>query len=321
VEGIGRRSWPDGHRRQEDFTPLETLICFGLGLVGSKSASGNINISETSLDAQMFAALFKRSVKSLAAKLANLDGRRTNGAKHEQELWIRLTSDRDRFVELYASILNGGRTIGLDARLLPDFLGHDNNILRLVNAADSVSDGELLLSLDAQLAARDEERGGLDRLTERAMLGTARVGQRQFARKVLTNGGFACAFCGLSPSAGNLPTSRILIASHIKPWSQSNNHERVDFRNGLTACPTHDAAFEAHFFSIDGNGAIVRSHALEAAIAHDHSWAHNFGDLGLASVLVMPSRSVMPAVQYTNWHRSISVRGLPSNLSSLGSDI
>jgi putative restriction endonuclease len=101
----------------------------------------------------------------------------------------------------------------------------------------------------------------------------------------------------------------MLIASHIKPWSKSDNSERVDYRNGLTACPTHDAAFEAHLFTVDGSGAIIRSPALEAAIADNHSWAHDFGDVGLARALLMPARAVLPEARYTNWDLSISING------------
>ena len=38
---------------------------------------------------------------------------------------------------------------------------------------------------------------------------------------------------------------RMLVASHIKPWKDSSPRERLDHRNGLAACPTHDAAFDA----------------------------------------------------------------------------
>lgn len=301
---ILRRAWLEGRKRQEDFTPIETLMCFGLGLVGNRSRSGTINIPESSPAAQRLASLFKRSPKSLAAKLANLDGRRPNGAKYEQELWIQLTHDRYRFESLYATILEEGRSIGLDAETLPDFLGLADNRLQIVFDADLVSDEQLLGSLQDDFAKLPRSGDTDIRNTERALLGTARVGQQQFARKVLTNADFACVFCGLSTRSANLPSSRMLIASHIKPWSKSNGGERVDFRNGLAACPTHDAAFEAHLISVDADGRIVRSAALDRAIATDRSWNHNFGEQGLAPRLVMPLTAMMPAAQYVDWHNS-----------------
>ena len=49
--------------------------------------------------------------------------------------------------------------------------------------------------------------------------------------------------CGVSDE-------RFLIASHIKPWSQSNNQERLDVNNGLLFCPNHDALFDKGYFSL-----------------------------------------------------------------------
>ena len=301
---LRRESLAEG-KRQEDFTPVETLLCFGLGLVGNRSRSGAINIPESSPVARRLASLFRRTPKSLAAKLANLDGRRPHAAKYEQKLWIQLTRDPFRFESLYSIILESGRSVGLDHDVLPDYLGVEDNRLQIVVEADSVSDDELLVSLKDEIATMSALRDDIDtRDTERALLGTARVGQQQFARKVLTDADFTCVFCGLSTRSVELPSSRMLIASHIKPWSRSEGGERVDPRNGLAACPTHDAAFESYLISVDAEGRIVRSAALERAIAADTSWRHNFGEQGLAPRLLMPPTAVMPGAQYTDWHYS-----------------
>jgi len=156
--GIVRREYVPKGERQEDFTPVETLLCFGLGLVGNRSKSGNINIPESSPTVKRLGELFKRSPGSLALKLANLDGRRAHRAKHEQRLWIKLTSDRFQFEALYALILEAGRSVGLDEEELPDFLGVEDNRLQIVFEADSVSDDDLLASLEGDFATRDRTR-------------------------------------------------------------------------------------------------------------------------------------------------------------------
>lgn len=300
---ILRRDYAPKGKNQEDFVPVETLLCYGLGLVGNRSKFGNINIPESSPAAVSLAKLFKRSPRSLALKLGNLNGRRPNSARHEQQLWINLTADRYRFFPLYALILEAGRSAGLDVLELPDFLGFEDNRLQMVLESDRVSDDELLTSLESDFASLPIRQSDINvRDTERALLGTARVGQQQFARKVLTNADYACVFCGLSTRSADLPSSRMLIASHIKPWSKSEGRERVDPENGLAACPTHDAAFEAYLISVDPEGKIVRSAALDRAIASDGSWRHNFGANGLAPKLMMPSTATMPATQYTDWH-------------------
>ena len=139
---IFARRTPLPGKRQEDFLPIETLLCFGLGLIANQSASGSINIPESSPDARSLAQLFKRTPKSLAAKLANLDGGRSHSAKHEQDLWIRLTGNITHFESLYALILDVGRSRGLGDDLLPDFLGFGDQRLQIVYEADRVTDGE-----------------------------------------------------------------------------------------------------------------------------------------------------------------------------------
>ena len=47
---------------------------------------------------------------------------------------------------------------------------------------------------------------------------------------------------------------RLLIASHIKPWSVCNNEERLDPANGLLLTPNLDKLFDAGFISFDSEG-------------------------------------------------------------------
>ncbi|ODB95163.1 hypothetical protein A3197_17535 [Candidatus Thiodiazotropha endoloripes] len=51
----------------------------------------------------------------------------------------------------------------------------------------------------------------------------------------------------------------LLKASHIKPWSSSNNQERLDVFNGFLLAPNLDAAFDAGYISFDKKGKIVIS--------------------------------------------------------------
>ena len=56
---------------------------------------------------------------------------------------------------------------------------------------------------------------------------------------------------------------RFLIASHIKPWHQSENQERLDVNNGLLLCPNHDAVFDKGYISFDIYGNILISTSLD----------------------------------------------------------
>lgn len=56
---------------------------------------------------------------------------------------------------------------------------------------------------------------------------------------------------------------RLLIASHIKPWKDSTNEERLDVNNGLPLCLNHDTLFDKHLISFDADGKIVVSDTLK----------------------------------------------------------
>jgi len=294
-----------GTSRQVDFVPIETLICFGLGLVSDPSPSGNINIKESSLEVKALAALFKRRPTSLAAKLANLDGRRPNGAKNERRLWAELSNDIVRFEYLYEVILRAGRSLGLDEDRLPDFLGIEANTLQAFLDADRISNEELRESVDKDLREWEVANPDGDAFeTERVLVGTARVGQKQFARSVLVNCDFACVFCGLNFRANGLPPARMLIASHIKPWKDSLNRERIDTRNGLAACPTHDAAFDVFLVTVAPDLAVHRSQALMGAVERDAVVARNFSGAGMRERLAFATSAGLPSRLYLDWHNA-----------------
>lgn len=55
----------------------------------------------------------------------------------------------------------------------------------------------------------------------------------------------------------------MLVASHIKPWSKSNNRERLDVNNGLLLCPNHDALFDKGHISFEKDGLLLISNSLD----------------------------------------------------------
>jgi putative restriction endonuclease len=55
----------------------------------------------------------------------------------------------------------------------------------------------------------------------------------------------------------------LLKASHIKPWRDSNNFERLDPYNGLLLTPNLDALFDSGAITFDSRGKIVISSLLD----------------------------------------------------------
>lgn len=85
--------------------------------------------------------------------------------------------------------------------------------------------------------------------TEKSTLISARVGQGKF-RKGLIDYWNGCALTGFSDT-------RFLVASHIKPWRNSENNERLDQFNGLLLLPNIDKAFDLGFVSFHLNSTVI----------------------------------------------------------------
>ncbi|MEW6378665.1 MAG: HNH endonuclease [bacterium] len=56
---------------------------------------------------------------------------------------------------------------------------------------------------------------------------------------------------------------RMLRASHIKPWKDCNNDERLDLFNGLLLIPNLDTAFDQALITFDDNGLIMISSLIQ----------------------------------------------------------
>ena len=85
--------------------------------------------------------------------------------------------------------------------------------------------------------------------TTRTALIKARIGQGLFKERVY----LVEHACRLTMVTN--PTH--LVGSHIKPWRESNNEERLSGANGLLLTPTADHLFDRGFISFDDNGEIL----------------------------------------------------------------
>jgi hypothetical protein len=98
----------------------------------------------------------------------------------------------------------------------------------------------------------DLERRIPDR-TERQTLIMARVGQGQFRANVIAQWGLGetCALTGVSIPA-------LLTASHIKPWRDSTDEQRMDGMNGLMLAAHIDRLFDRHLLSFREDRGVFR---------------------------------------------------------------
>lgn len=112
--------------------------------------------------------------------------------------------------------------------------------------------------------------------TEREALRKSRVGQGLFRDRLIKQWERCCAISGID----NL---KLLRASHIKPWRDSDNRERLDRFNGLLLLPHFDHLFDAGYISFNDGGTIVISPELSET-ARDELSIHE--DLGLTSIFI-----------------------------------
>jgi len=91
--------------------------------------------------------------------------------------------------------------------------------------------------------------------TERKGLVTSRVGQGAYRKSILYRWKFSCAVTGYN-------RKDILIASHIIPWNEASNHQRLDVHNGILLSPNYDALFDRHLISFADSGKILLSEVL-----------------------------------------------------------
>jgi len=137
--------------------------------------------------------------------------------------------------------------------------------------------------------------------TERIILAAARVGQHVFALNVLNNCGRRCVFCGLNPFPG--VARRMLLAGHIKPWKDSSATERLDPRNGLAACPSHDVAFDTGMLTVSADLKIHVAQPLADAVRGDHLTRQYYGRPPLLDTILLPDDAERPRRKYLDWHR------------------
>lgn len=94
--------------------------------------------------------------------------------------------------------------------------------------------------------------------TVRTSVINARVGQGLF-REGVSRIEPVCRVTGISDLSH-------LIASHIKPWAESNNDERIDRYNGLLLSPDVDHLFDRGFISFTNEGDLIGSPHIESDI-------------------------------------------------------
>lgn len=307
LRAIQARSFPAPGQRQESFNAVEILLCYGLFRLVNPHRYGGANIASAPEPVHKLAQFFQRKAGSITSKMLNLDGSREHGSRWEPLLYATLVDQPDRYVDLYRGILQVARDLALGEDILPDFLGVMGNCVEpeaLEGQYELPASSHRLLQearAEYELKRVDQVFQLGDRLTEKLVEQKVRLVQNYFARDVLLNCEHTCVFCGFAPrSLGG--QNGLLRASHIKPWSVANEQERVDVRNGLAACPTHDAAFDYGYLTVEDTHSIIKANILQKSIANDAGVRPYFEDI-LSAQLILPAHAKKPVQFYLEYHR------------------
>lgn len=290
--GIVARDVKPKGTRQVNYAPVEVVTALALLLVVDPKTQGWGTFHPL---VDQVARLCRRPPSSLVEKERNLTGARPNAGTGERALFQAVIEHPDLVFGLWSVALQGARLAGIGPDQLPDILDADGAEPGLL--------GQEELSTDlADLVAEDRgayEAAGLDRETsERAAMAMARLGQHRFARTVRSNYAHKCGFCGFNTT--RLPASRLLVASHVKPWRAGTTKERLDPLNGVAACPTHDAAFDTGLLTVTADGRIHTARLLREATEQDQAAHAMF--TGTVSEQLIVDPSYRPGPHYLDWH-------------------
>ncbi len=113
-------------------------------------------------------------------------------------------------------------------------------------------------------------------VTEQEQIVVSRLGQGNFRKNVIRLWG-SCSLTGLQEIS-------LLRASHIKPWKDSNNDERLTPFNGLLLIPNYDFLFDKGLISFRDTGEILVSDRLKTftrrvfAVSDDMRLRKSFGE-------------------------------------------
>lgn len=152
---------------------------------------------------------------------------------------------RKRFIGMYGSYQEIDRTTALH---ILDRIPDDEDPKTVSNLKAACGSSSVDIDRDIQ---NRQARKSIKGTTRRALI-DARLGQGQFRSQLNEKWGNSCAVTGCS-------VPELLRASHIQPWSVSDDRERLDVSNGLLLSAHLDALFDAGLITFQNNGRIVAS--------------------------------------------------------------
>lgn len=117
----------------------------------------------------------------------------------------------------------------------------------------------------------------------------ARVGQAKYRQQLLEKYVGRCVITGISQS-------KLLVASHIKPWSVCSDVERVDVENGLLLSANMDRLFDSGLLTFGQEGRMFISNFVSE---------ENRSKLHISKDTVIDLHGSSRLFQYMEYHRDV----------------
>jgi hypothetical protein len=163
-----------------------------------------------------------------------------------------------------------------------DLFSIQNNQLLTIesNEITGVTDDEIKLINDIQHVTNLTQ-------TEKNQLIVSRIGQGIFRRDLILD----CGYCPITL----VDDTKLLIASHIKPWRLSDNNERLNPKNGFLLTPTYDGLFDKGFISFTNDKRII----ISPKISNE-----NKNRLNLIDGTIYPRLPILGREDFLDFHRT-----------------
>lgn len=137
--------------------------------------------------------------------------------------------------------------------------------------------------LEKEVSLEQNERIKTSKITQQEV----RIGQERFRRQLLAN-------ISVCPITGIYDT-RLLVASHIKPWRVSDDFERLDKYNGFIFSPTIDRLFDIGLITFDKNKILLVSKSLDI---------NNLKHIGIEPYKKYEELPIKNRVNYLEYHQN-----------------
>lgn len=169
---------------------------------------------------------------------------------HDYSLDETLTKEKIDEILRQEDLKRQERSVYTSKKSLSDFRAGLNKFLAFIN-----SDYHKRIADSIITEIKAVENDNTIKMTEKDSIVKSRIGQGIF-RKGLIEYWHGCAI-------SQCPLTWILIASHIKPWRDADNQERLDPYNGLLLLPNYDKLFDLGYISFNSKGKIMYSRLLD----------------------------------------------------------